>query len=88
MGFERLNLPTQCYTHGALQSVSIATVAPGISEALIATAMGLFAAIPAVIAYNRFSAGTESLIARYDVFVEEFASIVNRQAVSGRRRGG
>ena len=72
---------------GALQSVSIATVAPGISEALIATAMGLFAAIPAVIAYNRFSAGAESLIARYDVFVEEFASIVNRQAVSGRRRG-
>ena len=47
----------------------------------------LFAAIPAVIAYNRFSAGAESLIARYDVFVEEFASIVNRQAVSGRRRG-
>ena len=72
---------------GALQSVSIATVAPGISEALIATAMGLFAAIPAVIAYNRFSAAAESLIARYDVFVEEFASIVNRQAVSGRRRG-
>ena len=49
--------------------------------------MGLFAAIPAVIAYNRFSAGAESLIARYDVFVEEFASIVNRQAVSGHRRG-
>ena len=72
---------------GAMQSVSIATVAPGISEALIATAMGLFAAIPAVIAYNRFSAGAESLIARYDVFVEEFGSIVNRQAVSGRRRG-
>ena len=71
---------------GALQSVSIATVAPGISEALIATAMGLFAAIPAVIGYNRFSAASESLIARYDVFVEEFASIVNRQAVSGRRR--
>ena len=66
---------------------TLATVAPGISEALIATAMGLFAAIPAVIAYNRFSAGAESLIARYDVFVEEFASIVNRQAVSGRRRG-
>ena len=72
---------------GAMQSVSIATVAPGISEALIATAMGLFAAIPAVIGYNRFSAGAESLIARYDVFVEEFGSIVNRQAVSGRRRG-
>jgi biopolymer transport protein TolQ len=72
---------------GAMQSVSIATVAPGISEALIATAMGLFAAIPAVIAYNHYSAGAESLIARYDVFVEEFLSIVNRQAVSGQRRG-
>ncbi len=72
---------------GAMQSVSIATVAPGISEALIATAMGLFAAIPAVIAYNRYSSGSESLIARYDVFVEEFLSIVNRQAVSGQRRG-
>ena len=72
---------------GALQHVSIATVAPGISEALIATAMGLFAAIPAVIAYNRYSSGSESLIARYDVFVEEFLSIVNRQAVSGQRRG-
>jgi biopolymer transport protein TolQ len=70
-----------------MQSVSIATVAPGISEALIATAMGLFAAIPAVIAYNRYSASSESLIARYDVFVEEFLSIVNRQAVSGQRRG-
>ena len=71
---------------GAMQSVSIATVAPGISEALIATAMGLFAAIPAVIGYNRFSADAESLIARYDVFVEEFASIVNRQAVGSRKR--
>ena len=56
---------------GLMQSVSIATVAPGISEALIATAMGLFAAIPAVIAYNRFSASAESLIGRYEVFVEE-----------------
>ena len=70
-----------------MTQATLASVAPGISEALIATAMGLFAAIPAVIAYNRFSAGAESLIARYDVFVEEFASIVNRQAVSGRRRG-
>ena len=73
---------------GALQHVSIATVAPGISEALIATAMGLFAAIPAVIAYNRFSANSESLISRYEVFVEEFLSIVNRQAVGGHRQAG
>ena len=71
---------------GALQQVTVATVAPGISEALIATAMGLFAAIPAVIAYNRFSNTSESLIARYEVFVEEFLSIVNRQALGVKRR--
>ena len=71
---------------GTLQHVTVATVAPGISEALIATAMGLFAAIPAVIAYNRFSSNAESLIARYEVFVEEFLSIVNRQALGVNRR--
>ena len=71
---------------GAMQSVSIATVAPGISEALIATAMGLFAAIPAVIAYNRFSNEVDSLTSRYEVFVEEFVSIVNRQAIGIRRQ--
>jgi len=69
---------------GALQQVSIATVAPGIAEALIATAMGLFAAIPAVIAYNRFSNTSERLMTRYEVFMEEFLSIVNRQAVMSR----
>ena len=71
---------------GAMKSVSIATVAPGISEALIATAMGLFAAIPAVIAYNRFSNDADSLTSRYEVFVEEFVSIVNRQAIGIRRQ--
>ncbi|MDH3689987.1 MAG: protein TolQ [Gammaproteobacteria bacterium] len=65
---------------GSLQQVTIATVAPGIAEALIATAMGLFAAIPAVIAYNRFSNDAERLISRYEIFMEEFLSIVNRQA--------
>ena len=70
---------------GAMQSVSIATVAPGISEALIATAMGLFAAIPAVIAYNRFSNDAEKLIARYEIFMEEFLSIVSRHALTRRR---
>jgi len=59
-----------------------ATVAPGIAEALIATAMGLFAAIPAVIAYNRFAHAAEKLTTRYEVFMEEFVSIVNRQDVS------
>ena len=64
---------------GVLQQVTIATVAPGISEALIATAMGLFAAIPAVIAYNSFAHSAERLTSRYEVFMEEFLSIVNRQ---------
>ena len=53
-------------------------VAPGIAEALIATAMGLFAAIPAVIAYNRYSNDVERLINRYDTFTDEFASIIHR----------
>ncbi|MFT5114436.1 MAG: biopolymer transport protein TolQ [Parasphingorhabdus sp.] len=71
---------------GAMQQVTIATVAPGISEALIATAMGLFAAIPAVIAYNRFNNSAERLINRYDMFLEEFLSIVNRQSIDGRNK--
>lgn len=65
---------------GQMQNVTVATVAPGIAEALIATAMGLFAAIPAVIAYNRYSSNVERLINRYDTFVEEFSSILNRQS--------
>ncbi len=67
---------------GNVQQATIAMVAPGISEALIATAMGLFAAIPAVIAYNRFSYDVERLINRYDNFMEEFASILHRHAHS------
>jgi biopolymer transport protein TolQ len=62
------------------QQATIAMVAPGISEALIATAMGLFAAIPAVIAFNNFSNRVERLEVRYDNFKEEFASILHRQA--------
>lgn len=58
---------------------TLATVAPGISEALVATAIGLFAAIPAVLAYNRFVARAENLVANYHTFVEEFASILHRQ---------
>jgi biopolymer transport protein TolQ len=61
------------------QQATIASVAPGIAEALIATAMGLFAAIPAVIAYNRFSYNVEKLVGQYEIFMEEFISIVNRQ---------
>jgi len=61
-------------------SATIAMVAPGISEALIATAMGLFAAIPAVIFYNRFSNQVERIETRYDTFQDEFSSILQRQA--------
>ncbi len=65
-----------------VQQATISMVAPGISEALIATAMGLFAAIPAVIAYNRYSYDVERLINRYDNFMEEFSSILHRHAHS------
>jgi len=65
---------------GNVQQATISMVAPGISEALIATAMGLFAAIPAVIAYNRYSNEVERLLNRYDTFMEEFASILHRHA--------
>ena len=58
---------------------TLATVAPGISEALIATAMGLFAAIPAVLAYNRFSAKADSMTHNFETFSEEFTSILHRQ---------
>jgi biopolymer transport protein TolQ len=64
---------------GAHQA-TIAMVAPGISEALIATAMGLFAAIPAVIAFNKFSSQVDRLEMRFDNFKEEFAAILHRQA--------
>ena len=68
--------------HGlaTMKEATIATVAPGISEALLATAMGLFAAIPAVWAYNRFATRVERIASRYDTFAEEFSSILQRQA--------
>jgi biopolymer transport protein TolQ len=62
-----------------VKEATIATVAPGISEALVATAMGLFAAIPAVWAYNRFATRAERMAVRYDTFSEEFSSILQRQ---------
>lgn len=68
---------------GAVQQATMAMVAPSIAEALIATALGLFAAIPAVIAYNRFSHRVELLENSYANFVEEFSNILHRQAVSG-----
>ena len=63
-----------------VKEATIAMVAPGISEALIATAMGLFAAIPAVIAYNRYSNKVDRLNARYETFAEEFSQVLQRQA--------
>jgi biopolymer transport protein TolQ len=65
---------------------TLATVAPGISEALVATAMGLFAAIPAVMAYNRFAARVDVFGKRYDTFVDEFSSILGRQAYALKAR--
>ena len=65
---------------GAVQHATLSMVAPGIAEALIATAMGLFAAIPAVIAYNRFSDKVDRLVGRYENFAEEFATILQRQS--------
>ena len=62
------------------EQAGIASVAPGISEALFATAIGLFVAIPAVWAYNRFTTRVERLSVRYETFAEEFSSILQRQA--------
>ena len=64
---------------GEMKDVTIAVVAPHISEALIATAMGLFAAIPAVWAYNRFANKVDRVASRYEVFQEEFSSVLQRQ---------
>ncbi|MFV8571168.1 protein TolQ [Marinobacter sp. SBS5] len=70
-----------------VQQATLATVAPGISEALIATAMGLFAAIPAVIAYNRFSTMSDALLKNYETFAEEFSSILHRRVHSADQAG-
>ncbi|HED39800.1 MAG TPA: protein TolQ [Chromatiales bacterium] len=67
---------------GNANQATLAMVAPGIAEALIATAMGLFAAIPAVVAYNRYVSDVDRLVNRYDNFLEEFSSILHRQAHS------
>jgi len=70
-----------------MSQATLASVAPGISEALVATAMGLFAAIPAVIAFNRFSARVDIVIKRYEAFSDELTTILHRAAHS-RGRGG
>ncbi|WP_206484355.1 protein TolQ [Thalassotalea sp. G2M2-11] len=70
---------------GAQEQATLAQVAPGIAEALIATAMGLFAAIPAVMAYNRFTHQVEKLENSYGNFMEEFSSILHRQSAGGQQ---
>ncbi|MCC7412436.1 MAG: protein TolQ [Gammaproteobacteria bacterium] len=65
---------------GNVHQATLAMVAPGISEALVATAMGLFAAIPAVVAYNRYATEIDRLYGRYEIFLEEFSAILQRQA--------
>ncbi len=72
---------------GNVQSATLAMVAPGIAEALVATAMGLFAAIPAVIAYNRYADQVVRLEIRYDGFMEEFTSILQRHSRSKQKVG-
>lgn len=63
-----------------VQQATLANVAPGIAEALVATAIGLFAAIPAVVAYNRFATDVDRLAIRFETFIEEFSNILQRQA--------
>lgn len=70
---------------GKMQQATLSVVAPGIAEALIATAIGLFAAIPAVIAYNRFSDKIERLTVSYDNFREEFTALLERHAANQRK---
>jgi biopolymer transport protein TolQ len=63
----------------ASQNTSLAVVAPGIAEALLATALGLLAAIPAVVFYNKLSADSDRIVAGYEAFADEFATILSRQ---------
>ena len=63
-----------------VQQATLANVAPGIAEALVATAIGLFAAIPAVVAYNRYTHDIDRLATRFETFIEEFSNILQRQA--------
>ena len=72
---------------GNVQQATLAMVAPGIAEALIATAVGLFAAIPAVIFYNRFATEIDRLLNRYENFSEEFSTVLQRQAIRRSKQG-
>lgn len=71
---------------GTAQQASIASVAPGIAEALIATAIGLIAAIPSVLSYNFFISRSERLAVEYEAFIEEFANVLQRQILAAREK--
>lgn len=71
---------------GSVKQATLQMVAPGIAEALIATAIGLFAAIPAVMAYNRFTQRVTKLEQSYDNFMEEFLTILHRQAFASAEK--
>jgi biopolymer transport protein TolQ len=73
---------------GDVQQATLQSVAPGIAEALVATAMGLFAAIPAVIAYNRYADQVSRIETRYDTFVEELSSILSRHGTQAAKSQG
>jgi len=66
----------------SMQQVTLATVAPGIAEALVATAIGLFSAIPAVVAYNRFARDIDRTAIRLETFIEEFSNILQRNVAA------
>ena len=72
----------------SLQQVTLATVAPGIAEALVATAIGLFSAIPAVVAYNRFARDIDRVAIKLETFIEEFSNILQRSLGSGASASG
>lgn len=74
-----LGIMTTLQALGQAQQATIAMVAPGISEALVATALGLFTAIPAVVAYNRYTTRANSLLSSYDLFQEELVALISQQ---------
>ena len=71
-----------------MTQVTLATVAPGIAEALVATAIGLFSAIPAVVAYNRFARDIDRIATTLDSFADEFSNILQRNAAAPQPAAG
>ena len=80
-----LGIMTTLQALGQAQQATIAMVAPGISEALVATALGLFTAIPAVIAYNRYTTRANAILNRYELFQEELVALISQQTAVAAR---